>query len=63
MKRRPGGNMKGNQQEKPNAALDQLIISSDVNALDQPIINKYVYFSSAFQDGIISVFNSSNTCL
>jgi hypothetical protein len=51
MKRKPGGNMKGNQQEKPNAALDQ------------PIINKYVYFSSAFQDGIISVFNSSNTCL
>jgi hypothetical protein len=40
MKRRPGGNMKGNQQEKPNTALDQLIISSDVNALDQPIINK-----------------------
>jgi hypothetical protein len=63
MKRRPGGNMKGNQQEKPNAALHQLIISSDVNALAKPIINKYVYFSSAFQDGIISVFNSSNTCL
>lgn len=40
MKRKPGGNMKGNQQEKPSAALDQLIISSDVNTLDQPIINK-----------------------